>query len=96
MRHIHVSDNTGQKADFFVNDLFEMRRNATHASGNPYDPESLLSGKEASLGMTYDNSHREWPNEESYMLAVEGRMSSEEILLMHPRVFNHGACSVLH
>ena len=33
--------------------------------------------------MTYENSHREWPNEETLEAATSGRMTTEEILTFH-------------
>jgi hypothetical protein len=72
----------------FKQDLFEIRRTNQVGAGVPYDPESLISGDEEAQGMTYINSHREWPNEESYAMATEGRMTTEEILAFHPRVLN--------
>lgn len=79
---------------YFVKDTFEQRRANQEGAGVAFDTESLLSGKESALGMTYDNSHREWPNEESYALAVEGKMTTEEVLEMHPRVLNGADLSV--
>ena len=79
----------------FDNDLFEIRRANQVGAGNPYDPESLMSGREAELGFTYSNSHREWDCEEDYNRAVKGLMSTEEVLEKHPRVFNEGALGIV-
>ena len=70
----------------FGTDLFETRRGNKEAHGNPYDPESLLSEQEALVGMTYDNSHRDWPSEFLYRLAVQGRVPIDAILRIAPRI----------
>lgn len=72
----------------FYQDTFSLRRASQPGAGVPYDPESLLSGKEAAEGMTYENSHREWPNEESYEAATRGQLTTDEVLAFHPRVKN--------
>lgn len=72
---------------FFENDLFALRRSGTaFAAGNPYDPESLLTGEEMAEGLDYDNSRRDWPNEDFYKLAVAGGMDTKSILQYAPRV----------
>lgn len=67
----------------FSQDLFPARR---MPSGNPYDPESLLTGAEVEAGMTYTNSRRAWATEAEYHRAVQGEMTTEEILEAAPRV----------
>lgn len=48
--------------DAFAQDRFTDRRNGDFGSGNPYDPESLLTGEEISRGLDYSNSRRDWPD----------------------------------
>lgn len=73
---------------FFEDDLFSLRRSGTaFAAGNPYDPESLLTGGEIQNGLTYTNSRRNWPDEATYLEAVGGGMTREEILRIAPRAF---------
>jgi hypothetical protein len=50
-----------------------------------YDPECLLSGHEAHLGLTYTNSKRDWPSESLYQDACHRLLPPEEILRMAPR-----------
>lgn len=72
--------------DYFAEDKFSTRRSGTcFQSGNPYDPESLLSGFESARGCTYDNSRRNWPSESLYRRAVNGELTSEQILTWAPR-----------
>lgn len=52
---------------------------------NPYDPESLISGKEIAQGFTYKNSSRKWLDENHYLDAISGRLTTEEILEFAPR-----------
>lgn len=73
---------------YFEQDLFSLRRSGTaFASGNPYDPESLLTGGEVAQGFDYANSRRNWPDETTYLTAVQGELSKDEILRMAPRAF---------
>ena len=67
----------------FDRDNFALRR----ATGNMFDPESLISGKEIHAGMTYRNSTRAWDSEDHYLKAVTGEINTEEILRTAPRVF---------
>lgn len=74
--------------DYFAKDRFSDRRSGlAFASGNPYDPESLITGKEAASGLTYDNSRRDWPSERSYENAVAATpfWTTERILEKAPR-----------
>ncbi len=74
-------------SSFFDDDLFTLRRSGSaFDSGNPYDPESLLTGGEAARGLDYGNSRRSWPNEETYRAAVGGHLTTEQILRIAPRV----------
>lgn len=50
-----------------------------------YDPECLLSGHEALLGLTYTNSKRDWPSESLYQDACYRLMPPEDILRIAPR-----------
>lgn len=71
----------------FERDLFTERRSGTcYTSGNPYDPEGLLTGEEDNAGMDYDNSRRGWASEEDYNRAVGGHITPEEIAQVAPRV----------
>jgi hypothetical protein len=73
---------------FFDEDLFSLRHSGTaFAAGNPYDPESLISGAEVEQGFTYSNSRREWADETAYQRAVRGDMPTAEILATAPRQF---------
>jgi hypothetical protein len=50
-----------------------------------YDPECLLSGHEAQLGLTYTNSKRDWPSESLYQDACHRLLSPDDILRVAPR-----------
>lgn len=50
-----------------------------------YDPECLLSGHEAQLGLTYTNSKRDWPSESLYQDACSRLVPPEDILRIAPR-----------
>src|SRR5580658_11028208 len=69
--------------DLFARDNFTSRRTTGH---NLYDPESLLTGFEASQGFTYVNSHREFPGHTYYLDAVQGRVRVADIPTLAPRV----------
>lgn len=71
----------------FNQDQFALRRSNTGA-GNPYDYNSLLTGAEVSLGFDYDNSHREFADPNDEVLASHGHLTTANILLLGPRVFN--------
>tara|TARA_R110000868_G_C10746658_1_gene752850 strand:+ start:574 stop:960 length:387 start_codon:yes stop_codon:yes gene_type:complete len=61
------------------------RSNSPTSYGNPYDPESLMIGSEDQQGLTpYDK--RLWPDLATYKEAVSGRLTSEEIVKIAPRV----------
>jgi len=68
----------------FAEDNFTKRRTTGH---NMFDPESLISGEEAAKGMTYDNSRRVWPDTDTELDAIEGRISTDEVLRVAPRQF---------
>lgn len=54
-----------------------------------YDPESLLTaGEAAEQGFSYNNSHRDWPNEKLKARAESGMMLLDAIPSIAPRVFN--------
>lgn len=76
----------------FKEDLFRERRNATESAGVPYNPESLISGAEFEDG-TWQYP-RQWPDRETYLRAVGGHLTSEEILRIAPRVKPAEAVSV--
>lgn len=69
-------------ADLFGKDNFTQRRTSGH---NMYDPESLITGKESSEGMTYLNSRRVFPSVDAEFDAIEGKMGVDEILKAAPR-----------
>ena len=73
--------------ELFEKDNFANRRTTGH---NMYDPNSLMSGAEADKGMTYLNSKRLFPNLETELAAIDGRLTPEEILNVAPRVFIDG------
>jgi hypothetical protein len=50
-----------------------------------YDPESLLTGAEASAGMTYTNSERVWPDAKTRQRAAKGELSHDDIARLAPR-----------
>lgn len=50
----------------------------------PYDPESLLTGAEIDVGMTYAD-HRIWPDEDTKRRAYSGELTSDEIVRLAPR-----------
>jgi len=68
----------------FETDLFSVRRNNS-GSGNPYDPESLLTGEEVSQGLTYNNSSRVWHNVAARDMAELGHLPTDAILGCAPR-----------
>lgn len=69
----------------FSQDLFALRRTGGPESyGNPYDPESLITGEETAAGITYDDP-RVWPDFPTYQEAVAGRMTPEQIAQVAPR-----------
>lgn len=69
----------------FSTDQIALRRNNS-GSGNPYDPESLLTGREIEQGFTYDNSRRSWASESAFKSAMAGNMTTSQVLLYGPRV----------
>lgn len=73
----------------FKQDLFQERRNASESAGNPYDPESLLTGAEIAAGLGYYD-RRHWPSRELYRLAVSGRLTPDEVAKIAPRVKGNG------
>ena len=73
--------------ELFDRDNFAFRRTTGH---NMYDPNSLMSGSEAEKGFTYTNSTRVFPDVGTELMAVDGRLTTEEILLVGPRVFTDG------
>jgi hypothetical protein len=66
--------------------LQERRGNKMVVGDNMFDPESLISGKELAEGLTYRNSVRSWKNQEHYLSAVQGDLTTEQILESAPRV----------
>jgi hypothetical protein len=60
-----------------------------------YDPECLLSGHEAQLGLTYTNSKRDWPNESLYQYACHRLLPPDEILRMVPRRLIHAEITAI-
>ncbi len=72
-------------ANYFQGDTFAERRNATESAGVAYDPESLLTGAEIAAGLGYQD-RRQWPDEETYRRALEGRFTPEQVASIAPRV----------
>lgn len=74
----------------FDKDVFTARRSGAGASnyGNPYDPESLITGGEVAQGLTYADK-RSWPNQAQYDAAVAGELSTDQIPSIAPRVRNN-------
>ena len=70
----------------FEKDNFSERRGDILGAGVAYDPESLITGGELIAGFTYQNSSRNWKDEEHYLAAVKGWLTTEQILLSAPRV----------
>ncbi len=69
----------------FEKDLFTERRSGTcYTSGNPFDPESLLTGAEMAAGLDYGDK-RSWPNEALYRAAIGGQLTTDEIARIAPR-----------
>lgn len=71
----------------FEEDNFNERRASCVGAGVAYDPESLISGAELSVGLDYRNSKRHWRNETHYLAAVKGWLTTEQILISAPRRF---------
>lgn len=85
--------------DYFAVDRFAERRGGSaqgvkdalpvtgtvFLAGNPYDPESLLSGREMAAGLSYRDK-RWWFNESEYLQAVGGEWSTDKVLALAPRV----------
>lgn len=69
--------------EMFGQDNFTVRRTQ---GNNMFDPESLMSGAEAAQGMTYTNSHRVFPSAEAELDAIHGRINTDEVLRIAPRV----------
>lgn len=67
----------------FEQDNYELRHTTGH---NMLDPESLISGEELAKGLNYKNSKRWWASKESYLRAVSGEVSTDDILRDAPRV----------
>ena len=80
-----INENTGVIAETIgQEDQYAQRHaNSPDAYGNPYDPESLFANSEEPLGY---HDHRLFPTLDSYKDAVAGKLSSEEILRIAPRV----------
>ena len=73
--------------NYFQRDNFTARRSGAGSEnfGVAYDPESLLTGAEASVGLTYRDK-RVWPDAETYKAAVAGKISADLIPSIAPRV----------
>jgi hypothetical protein len=68
---------------FFDKDNFTQRRTTGH---NMHDPESFITGAEIAKGFTYTNSRRNWDSFSTYVKAVAGDYSPEQIEQIAPRV----------
>ncbi len=91
---------------YFTDDLFSVRRGGGQQgvkdapantgklvffAGNPYDPNSLLTGAEMACGLDYGNSVRTWPSYEAYIDAVSGNWTTERVEREAPRVHKNSA-----
>ncbi len=76
-------------------DQISERRANTESAGNPYAPESLITGAETIAGLTY-HDHRHWPTLRDYKAAVAGRMTSSQIEVVAPRVKGNKFTTVGH
>jgi intein/homing endonuclease/GGDEF domain-containing protein len=76
---------------FFATDNYDLR----HATGhNMLDPESVITGREISHGMTYANSQRQYPDIETYVKAASGTLGAGELQKIAPRVRVDGTTKV--
>lgn len=66
---------------YFERDNFTSRRTT---GNNMYDPESLLTGAEIEAGLGYGDL-RQWPNQDTYDLAVHGLLPVDAIPTIAPR-----------
>jgi hypothetical protein len=71
--------------DLFSADNYKLRHSTGH---NLCDPESIIVEAEVAEGLSYDNSHREWMNEATYLKACSGELTPEQIMYLAPRVEN--------
>ena len=80
-------ENATRVVDRFAEDLFTARRSGAGTSnyGNPYDPESLITGGEVAQGLTYADK-RSWANQQEYDRAVSGAIPTDQIPSIAPRV----------
>lgn len=69
----------------FENDNFTSRRTTGH---NLFDPDSLITGEETDQGLTYNNSHRKFPDAETRERVVRGEVSQADVAKLYPRVRN--------
>lgn len=69
----------------FENDNFTSRRTTGH---NLFDPDSLITGEESDQGLTYNNSHRKFPDAETRERVVRGEISQADVVKLYPRVRN--------
>lgn len=68
----------------FTRDQFALRRSNV-GSGNPYDPNSLITGAEIQRGFTYLNSTRRYISPGFRTSAQLGHESTDAILVLAPR-----------
>lgn len=71
---------------FDRDNISERRAASPEGFGVHYDPESLLTGAECAAGLDFVNSRRDWPNPETYLEAVAGRIPFSKIPVIAPRV----------
>lgn len=74
----------GQPYDYFTEDNFRQRRNSDESTGVAYNPESLITGGEVAAGVA--ECPRYWPDEETYKLAAAGKLTSEKVVELGPRI----------
>ena len=71
----------------FDKDNFTSRQTTGH---NLFDPESLITGKEAEKGFTYDNSERNYPSSEVREAIIRGDIAQADVPMIAPRQFKNG------
>lgn len=72
--------------NYFQTDNFAERRSGSETSyGVKFDPEALITGGEALVGLTYADK-RVWPDAATYEAAVAGKIPTDLIPSIAPRV----------
>jgi len=76
-----LTSHGGSIKGYFKEDNF--RRTTGH---NMYDPESLITGKELTEGLDYDNSSRDYPSQDIYDKIVTGEIPAKLVPAIAPRI----------